>query len=95
MRAKPVHHLLLVIALVFSQWAGLAHAYKHPLLGDSLHTCQVCLHQHGLDHASSAPACWRALLETRSETPAAVLTSISLATHHRSHSIRAPPVLSR
>jgi len=86
---RIARRLLLVAALVFGQWAAVAHASEHHALAQK-HVCPQCLHSQQLDTAAAAPTLTLTLVvaDAVAAEPPAVSPEVFSRHAYRS---RAPP----
>jgi hypothetical protein len=90
MRARTLHHVLVVAALVFGQWLAIAHDYQHPLLADAEVVCQDCVHGHQLQAGPTATVTL-AHHGLSDEAPLNKPANPVLTRRHSQAAIRAPP----
>ncbi len=84
--------LLLVAALVFGQWAAVAHASEHHALVQK-HACEQCLHAQALDVGAVSSAPTLSFVAAFTAVANSVTTAPGVAARHRYRS-RAPPQIS-
>lgn len=85
---RPI--LLLIFALLASQWIYAAHSHYHGDALDSDHLCQLCLHSGQFDAFAPVVACALPTL-TLDRTFNSQVSTTCPTLHIRYHDPRAPP----
>jgi hypothetical protein len=84
-------HLLLIVALLLSQWLVVAHAHEHPATAAD-QVCELCVHAQQLGSAGIAAAPAQPAFEGRTEAPASAGADLVAGTAPVVLRNRGPPV---